>query len=227
MAEKKTTKKTTRKNPTKLSETNVSEVSADNSKEKKSLKSYLPTRTILFVLGLIIVGGLVFLASKFMVVAWVDKQPITRFEYLAALDKKFGKEFKDQLIVEKLLLSEGAKKGVAITSDEIGQEIKKIETEQGGSEQLAQIMEAQGISKGELNKLVKLQLLRQKLFGESINITDAEVKKYLDENKEQFPASASAEQITQIKESLKQQKMSTGFNNWIKENLQSNRVVRI
>lgn len=174
------------------------------------------------ILGLLALG---YLVSKFLVVAWVDKKPITRFEYFKALDQKYGKEVKEQLIVEQLINAEALKNGSKVEAFELEAEIKKIEEQQGGKDKLDQILQVQGISQTEFKKLVRLQLLKQKLFGKDITISDDEVKKFLSDQNQLDPV--DDKQKEEIKQQLKQQKINTNFNNWLKEALQSSRVSRV
>ena len=179
---------------------------------------------LLLILGIVVL--LVILSSRYLIVAWVDKKPITRFEYYQQLGKKYGKDFREQMIVEKLILDEAQKRGVTVSASEIQDEIKKFEAQQGGAAQLDQILTMQGLSKDEFNKLVRLQLLRQKMFSNGITVTDDEVNKYTDQNKDQIPE-VTEKTKNDIKEQLRQQKINSNFKNWLQQELQGPRVQRI
>lgn len=168
---------------------------------------------------------LLFIASRTLVVAWVDKRPVTKFEYFSLMDKRYGKDVKEELIVEKLLSQEAANKKISISNQDVEAEIKRIEEQQGGADKLNQILELQGMNRSDLNNLVKLQLTREKLFGQ-VTVTDEEVNKYIEENSEQLPAVDDKLKVS-IKEQLKQQKVSKNFNDWLTETLKGDRVVRI
>lgn len=187
--------------------------------------SFLAKNKIL-IIGAIIFGLLLYLSSRYLVVAWVDGKPITKIELYKNIEKRYGKDTREQIIVEKLILSEAAKNKVVVGKEEIGAEMKRIESEQGGAESLSQILEIQGISKEEFESLVRLQLLRLKIFGKDISITDEEVNKYLEDNKNQYKE-VTDKVKEEVKELLKQQKINTSFNNWLKENLKGTRVQRV
>lgn len=187
--------------------------------------SYFAKNKYLF-LAAILFGLILILSSKYLVVAWVDGKPITTFELYKNLNKRYGSDLREQMIVEKLLLSEAASKGVSASSDEVSNEIKKIEAEQGGAESLTQILSIQGISKDEFKNLVRLQLLRQKIFGTGVSVSDEEVNKYLEDNKNQYKE-VTDKVKTDAKELLKQQKINSNFNNWLKDTIKSNRVKRV
>lgn len=193
----------------------------------------VPRKYLLPLVGLVVLLFVGYLASRFLVVAWVDQKPITRFSYYDQLDKKFGKDLKEQLIVEALIESESAKRGLSATSQEVDEEIKKIEQEQGGASNLDQVLQMQGISRDELRRLVRLQILRQKMFADSTNVTETEVDNYIEQNKANLPetepkdASATANLRNNVRKQLRQQKLNATFSSWLQDNLQSKRVIRL
>lgn len=194
--------------------------------QSKKLVLFRNAKTLYIVAILLGLAALLALGSRYLVVAWVDNKPITRFEFYKSLDQKYGKDVKEQIIVERLIDEEAIKRGVRISDNDINNEISKIEKEQGGKEKLDQILQIQNISNTEFRKLVRLQLLRQKMFGQNIEVKDEEVKKFLEENKEQFPE-VNDQVRNQVKEQLKQQKLGTDFNKWLQDSLKSSRVKRV
>jgi hypothetical protein len=198
--------------------------------KKSPIGNVLSKRYLYLGALLLLVLGAIWLASRFLVVAWVDKQPVTRIEFYKALEQKYGKDVREQLIVEKLVASEAKRRNVSVSEQEISDEVKKIETEQGGKEQLDQILQIQGIAESEFRNLVRLQLLKQRMFGEDIAVSDQEVTQYLTENSQSLPAAtdsaSQALQKEQVSEQLKQQKINTNFNNWLRDALGGSRVVR-
>lgn len=199
----------------------------------EELKGYVPgfvkkNSVLLIVLGAVLLIAI--LSNKFLVVAWVDKKPVSRIEFYSNLDKRYGKDLREELIVEKLINNEAVTRKINVTNADITTEIKKLEDQQGGADKLNQVLQLQNLSRDDLGRLIRLQLLRQKLFGAGINISDDEVNKYIDSNKESF-ASPSGQIDNQTKESvreqLKQTKINESFNKWLTEALKSSRVVRI
>ncbi|EKD91266.1 MAG: hypothetical protein ACD_30C00033G0001 [uncultured bacterium] len=71
------------------------------------------------------------------------------------------------------------------------------------------------------------------MFGKDVAIADAEVEKFLEDNKAQLPdmteASAEAKQKlnSEIKDQLLQQKINENFNQWLTTNLSGSRVSRL
>lgn len=193
----------------------------------------LSDRNRYILIGLLGVVLLILLAGKYLVVAWVDNKPVTRFEYYSVMDKKFGNETRENLIVEKLFVSEAAKRNVNVTSQEVSDEIKKIEERAGGADQLEQALQANGMTRDDLTQRIRLELLKQKMFGQAITVSDEELDKYIEENKQSLPeaitdslSSESAKLKEDLKEQLKQQKVDEDFNKWLGEVLKSSRIVR-
>ncbi len=202
--------------------------------QKVSLpKIKAPKKYVLPVVVLLILVGLVVLAARFLVVAWVDKKPVTAFEYYTTLANRYGKDTREQLIVQKLVASEAQNRHVVVTDQEVDAQIKKITDSQGGQSQLTQVLQMQGIGQKEFRDLVRLQLLRQKMFSDGVNVSDDEVNKYIDANKQSLlppdsqnqPVDAKTKQ--NVKDQLTQQKINSNFSSWLQGILNSNRVVRV
>lgn len=220
-------KKTTRKKET--SEMNNMEMDSRES----SPKSRVITRKYLYaVAGVVVLIGLLFIASRFWVIAWVDNKPVTKFELYSLLEKRDQGKTREELITQKLLESEGQKQRQSVSDAEVQAEVKKVEEQQGGAEQLKQVLAANGTTYEDFQKLVKRQLLIQKLFGGGINITDADVDKYMSDNKDALPpavlqhpeSSEAAKLKDSVREQLKWSKISENYQKWIQENLNSSRV---
>ena len=190
-----------------------------------------PRRFVLPILGGLILLSLAYLANRYLVIAWVDNKPITKFELLSALDQKYGQDLREQLIVERLIESEAGKRGVTVSGQELNSQIKKIEDEQGGADKLNQILQLQGLSQSEFKKLVRLQIMREKMFGQGVTVSDDEVNRYIEQNKANLPgtnndASSEAKLKDNVREQLRQQKINASFSSWLRDNLKSSRVQR-
>jgi hypothetical protein len=223
-------KRTTRKKET--SEMNTMEMDSRES----SPKSRVITRKYLYaVAGVVVLIGLLFIASRFWVIAWVDNKPVTKFELYSLLEKRDQGKTQEELITQKLLESEGQKQRQSVSDAEVQAEVKKVEEQQGGAEQLKQVLAANGTTYEEFQKLVKRQLLIQKLFGGGINITDADVEKYMSDNKDALPpavlenpeSSEAAKLKDSVREQLKWGKISENYQKWIQENLNGSRVRKV
>lgn len=201
-------------------------LSADVFKKRTSKKA------LVLLTGLILLLTLGYLANRYLVVAWVDRKPVTRLEYYNQLDQRYGKSVKDELIAKKLIESETQKRGIVVSGQELDNEIKTIQAEQGGADQLNQILQLQNISQDEFKNLVKLQILRQKMFGQNMAVSDSEVSRYIEQNRTNLPnttgdASAEAQLKDNVRQQLLQQKINASFSAWLQQNLNSGRVIRV
>lgn len=224
-----TPKKTARKKETEVTTSEVASM-------ETAPKSKMITRKYIYaVLAVLVVAGLLMAASKYWVVAWVDNKPVTKLELYSMLEKRDQGKTSEELIVEKLLQSEGQKQKQSISDAEVEAEVKKVETQQGGKEQLDQVLAANGTTYEDFRQLVKRQLLIQKLFGQGINITDEDVNKYIEENKDALPPSVmenpESSETAQLKESVKEQlkwtQVSQNYSKWVQEALNSPRVKKM
>lgn len=193
----------------------------------KEVKNRVPRKVFW---GLLVVAGLVllgWLTSKYLVVAWVDGQPVTRIELMGELEKRYGKDTREQLVIQKLIANEAKNRGTNVSEEDINTEIKRIEQEQGGADKLKEVLQMQGISQPEFRNLVRLQLLRQKMFGVNVSVADKEVDQYIEQNKAQLPEEIDNALKLRIKEEIKQKKVATDYNTWLQEALNGTRVKRI
>ncbi|MBI2022080.1 SurA N-terminal domain-containing protein [Candidatus Daviesbacteria bacterium] len=228
MADRKGAKKTTRRaKGTKAEEVAKSELTSPKDQSRVFPKLLVP-RNLFFLLIFAGIVLLLYFGSKFMVVAWVDKQPITRIEYYQAMERRIGDDMKEKLITDKLLYSEARKKNINVTDKEIQDQIKKIEDESGGAANVDQILSLRGISRQELPELVKQQIIKERIFGPEVKVTDEEVDKYIAENRPSDQAQQPVDDKTKatIKDQLKQQKVNQKYSQWIQDQLKSSRVVK-
>lgn len=227
MAAKKTTKKATKKPAVrkesskasmKVEETKSTSHSA-SSLSSTTYKKHMTKRNGLILLGLIILGILIYVLRGFFVAATVNGQPITRVQVVQELEKQSGKKTLDSLVTKTLILQEMEKKNITVTDAEVNAEVKKIEDalkQQGRT--LSDALAQQGLSQADLREQLKIQKMIEKLFSKDVVVTDAEVIKYIEDNKEALPADQDPNTLkSTIKEQLKQQKLTTKFQTWLTE----------
>jgi len=191
----------------------------------KSIKkafSFNPKKLIIIVpaVSILLLFALLYTFKGVFVAAMVNNQLISRQELDRELEKQAGKQALENMIIEKLILQEAKKKGVTVASDQVDQKLVEIDEQfktQGQS--LDTYLASRGQTKDDVKKQVKVQLLVEKMLGDSVKVTDEEIKDYFDKNKSMFPKDATLEsQKDEIKNSLTQEKLSTSFQSWI-ENL--------
>ena len=121
-------------------------------------------KKVYYLLIVVIIASLLYLARGLFIAALVNNQPVSRLGLIKELEKTGGDQLLQQKIDEILILQESKKQAVTIDKAEVEAKIKEIETslsEQG--QNLADILELQGVSQEELTKQIKTQLIIEKL----------------------------------------------------------------
>lgn len=218
------TQKAISKNEVKIKE---ADSAAENIREMPSVTNesqFLKKKTVIPILAIVVLVVLLYLGRGLFIAASVNGEPISRLSVISELEKRAGKTVMSSLVTKTLILQEAKKKNITVSNDEVNSEIKKIEgnlTRQGQS--LDQILIMQGMTKEDFTEQVMLQKLVEKML--SINVSDTEVNKYIESNKESL--SAGNENIkpedlkASAREQVKQQKFNDKFQAWMQD-LQKN-----
>lgn len=221
MAAKKTTKKPVKKSVSKTVSSSkamkVEEKKPQSTTPSQSYKKYATRKNALILVGLVILGALIFFLRGFFVAATVNGQPITRIQIIQELEKQNGQKTLDSLVTKTLILQEMDKKNISVNDAEVQAEIKKIEgalKQQGRT--MSDALAQQGLSQADLVEQLKIQKMIEKLFSKDIVVSDAEVNKYIEDNKDALPADQDPNTLkSTIKEQLKQQKLTAKFQTWL------------
>jgi len=179
--------------------------------DKKSIKISIKTAIIIVVI--IVVGVLAYVYKGLFIAATVNGSPISRLAIIHELEKASGKSLLDSLITEKLVQNEANAKKIVVSNDEINGEIKKIEDQivaQGATLDAALV--ARGMNMEDLKKQIIFQMEIEKLVADRINVTDEEVAQYIKDNAISIPEGQEATTTAQIKDELRNQKLSTEGN---------------
>lgn len=177
---------------------------------KKSKKIYL----IILVLGILLLA--VYKKSWF-IAAMVNGTPVTNLELQSKLNDQFKTQTLNQMINEKIILSEAAKNNALPTPQEVDQKIAEVEKSVGGKEALDSLLTQQGQTRSGLKDQVMVQLAITKLYDKEATVSAEEVAKFIESNKEQLRASDSAGQEKEATDTIKQQKLSQIFSQKFQE----------
>lgn len=214
MAAKRVTKRPTRSTKPNTSSVEEAPFASEMSASQKSL---ITKSRILTLLAVIVVLGLLYLLRSWFVVALVNGQPISRTDFNKEVEKQSGKQVLNNLVTRTLIQQEANKQKITVTQKEVDDELAKIKAnvEQSGRS-LDQALELQGMTQAELREQIQLQKLVEKLIGKDVAVSDDEVNKYIEANKEGLPAGTNPDELkVSVKEQLRQQKLSTKFQTWI------------
>jgi foldase protein PrsA len=196
---------------------------------KPRLSSRKLSALLLVLAVLVALVAVLFYFRGIFVAAVVNGRPITRIAVIRELERQNGGRVLDAMITQKLIRDEAKKQGVTVSGDEISAKVKDLEDQLSSQGQsLDNVLGAQNVSRSELEDQIRTQLLVEKILGPRVGVSDEEVSKYIEENKDRFPEDTdfeSEEFRGNIKEQLKNQKMSREISKWIGE-LKSNASIR-
>ncbi len=175
--------------------------------------------TLIIAFVIILLGALLYLGRAYIVAVVVNGQPISRWELIQETEKASGKQVLTSLIRNTLVEQEAKKQNLTISEKQVNDQIKTIESnfsKQG--QKIDQMLALQGMTRNDLRKLVRLDLIITKLIEKDIKITDKQVKEYIEKNKDIFPAGKSEDELKKIaKEQLKKEQLSQKAQAWFAE----------
>ena len=204
--------------PRRKSQLVVEETSSTNSSLLSTISQRVKNRRFLTVFLIIIFALALYSLKNQFLVAAVNGQPIWRLTLVRELEKEAGKRTLDAMVAKTLVLQEAKKKKVVVSSEELNEELKKMEealAKQG--QNMDQLLVAQEMTRQDLAEQVRLQKIVEKLLGGEIEVTDQEVKDYFEKNKTLMPKDAKLEDFQEeIKGNLRQQKLSEKIQSWMK-----------
>lgn len=169
---------------------------------------------------IIVVAGILLLAiykKSWFVAALVNGAPVTNLELQSKLNQQFKTQTLNQLINEKIIMSEAAKFMAVPTELEINQKISELETSVGGKTILDSLLSQQGQTRVSLRDQVRVQLAISKLYEKEATVSAEEVTKFLAENSQSLRATESAAQQKEAYDVIKNQKLSQIFSQKFQE----------
>ena len=168
---------------------------------------------VLFAIGIVVLGALLYFGRGFFVAAVVNGQPISRLAVVKAAEQASGQQALQQLMEDTLINQAAQEAKISVTEEDITAEIKILEetvSEQG--KDLDTLLAVQGMTRKDLEDYIVRQKKIEKLIGEDIAVTDDEVSEYIEQNKAFLPQDQTEEQVKEFaREGLKQQKLNTKF----------------
>lgn len=167
------------------------------------------TRTLILIVAVILL--LAIYKKNWFIAATVNGMPVTNLELQLKLNQQFRSQTLNQMINEKIIMSEVAKAGAIPTEGEINQKISQLEGNVGGKERLDNLLAQQGQTRQTLRDQIRVQLAITKLYEKEATVSADEITKFIEQNKEVLKATDSASQRKEAEDTLKQQKLSQIF----------------
>jgi hypothetical protein len=188
---------------------------------EKMASSSKKSKFLMLPLFIIVLAAIIYFGKGYLVIAMVNNQPITRLSVLTELEKSQGKKVLDQKINESLIFQEAQKNNISISDQDVTDRIAKIEEQiKAQGQTLDAALTQQGMSREDLNKQIKIELIVEKLIGKDIQITDEEINQSFEQGKTAgyYPKEANLDSVKEdIKSSLMQQKLGTQFSTWMED----------
>ena len=180
-------------------------------------KSFFGARNILFF-GIIILAVLAWRFRGYIIIANVNGQMIPRWELSQHLMKRFGQQTLDNLINERLILSNSRQKGIFVTQDEINARVSEIEQKLQGQSTLAEALTVQGLTEDMFRSQLEVQIAIEKLFEKEASVSAEDIDDYIKKNAAVYQTATDQAQVREeVQSILKQQKVSDSFNQWFEE----------
>jgi foldase protein PrsA len=178
------------------------------------LQSFID-KQLTFILGLILILGLLYSYKSQFIVATVNGQPISRIALVKELERQ-GKELAvDSLISQELIFQEAKRQKIGISQKELNKAVEEVENSfKTNNQTLDAFLNQQNITYKDFLQQVRLQLIMEKLLSDEINITDEEINQYLEENRDFFPDGVTEEQL---RSSAEEQLKQVGLNAQVQE----------
>ncbi len=175
--------------------------------ENKKITINLKTAKIIGII--LIVLAILFAIKGLFIAAMVNGSPISRLSVIQELERGSGKAALESLIIEKLINNEASKKGIVITDDQVNVEVANAEAQiksQGGT--LVEALTSQGMSLDTLKKQIAIQKKLESLLADKIQVSEADITKYITDNKVEIPKGEETNYNNQIAQEIRQQKLS-------------------
>lgn len=201
---------------TKNPSTNSPRVRIDLSSWRKSLaRSYNKKPGVYkggfaIIVIVIVVGVLAWYNKGIFVAGTINGNVVTTPSFYNRLVKANGSQVFDQLVQETLIKQEASKKKLTASKAEIDKKVADIEKNLGGKENLDVALTQNNTTMAQLRSQLEIQVLVEKILSDQIKVTDAEITKYIDDNKAATP-NLTRDQASQ---QVKNQKLNDKFTTW-------------
>lgn len=172
---------------------------------------------VYLAIAIIILALLIAYKKSWFVAATVNGSPVSNFELLSRENSQFRKQMLDQMINEKLILSEAGKKGVKVSEQDINTKISDIEKQVGGASALDSLLAQQGETRTGVRDQIRLTLSLEGMYASEASVSAEEVTQFIEQNKDQMQSSQPAEMTKEATDIIKSQKLNQIFSQKFQE----------
>lgn len=176
------------------------------------------TPFILIALASFIIG---FSFKKFIPVAVINGNTVSRNEFTNLLVKRAGKSVMQEIIITDIVKEEAKSRHIEIDTKEIDAQMKIIERDlKEQNYTLDLYLTQQNISKKEFRKQIEYQLIIKHMFEPTTKVTEKEIQQFYKDNGIVVGKNAILRsQRVAIRQAITQLKMRDSYNKWLYEQL--------
>ena len=172
--------------------------------------------TVFIVLGIVLLGLILYYGRGFFVAAVVNGQPVSRLSLVEESERESGKQAMAMLVRNVLVEQEAKKQNVKVSDKDVTDQIKTIQnnlSKQG--QNLDEMLKLEGMSRSDLHRIVRLDLLVGKLVDKEIKITESQVDDYIEKNKDILPKDKKGDALKKIvRARIKQEQLPQKAQEW-------------
>jgi foldase protein PrsA len=125
-------------------------------------------------------------AASQQVVAKVNGEEIMKDDLYGMMSEEMGPQVLDQIIMEKLIQQEAKKQNISVSDEDLEAEIAMIKKSFPSEQEFDTALAMYGMTLDKLKEQMTTQVMINKIFESKVTISDEDVKKYFEENKDQF-----------------------------------------
>ena len=180
------------------------------SEQTPLLQKRLKTKPTLILLAILFLGNVFWLMLLLLPnkeeggneqVAAVNETIISRQQWMATIEERYGKETLRSLVNEAVMEEAAKKYGIKVTNKEIDFEIALLRSAQDAND-----TSVESLSDDELRAKVRSQLIFEKVLSKDLVIENDEVKKYYESNKSLYNIPTTYRTKLIVVETLKEAK---------------------
>ena len=189
--------------------------------KSKKLQAFI-YKELKYLLGLILILGLLNTYKANFVSALVNGKPISRLALIKELERQGRDLAVDSLISQELIFQEAKRQKINISQKDLNKAVDGVKKSlEGNKQDLQGFLDNQNLKYNDFLKQIKLQLIIEKLLSGKVKISDEKVNKYIEENRQFFPEGVSdkdlkataLEQLKQIELNAKVQELLNNLRN--------------
>jgi len=140
------------------------------------------------------------------VLAQVNDAEITAAEFRTALEQRAGVQIMDEMINELLIRQAAREQELEPSDGAVDAQVQEMAELWGGQAALEAAVARYNMTMDEFRAQLELQLLLDELCRQGIELTDADVQQYYDENQDRFEGRTLEDVRPEIREALLQER---------------------